>query len=486
MPVDTSMYGQLQLPNPPQQAEQAQGLLNGIANNRLLQNQNQQYQAQVRAGQLWQQSGGDPSKFNALLTADPTVAPYAMQASKEGLALNTDQVNNAWLHATKMGEAASTILQKGGKLGLSDLDSSVAGMLGDKDYPQSAKAGLTQDYVGLRSKIAADIAAKNPQNDPDITDRIIRSDVQRLASLSENGRAVLQATYGTPQAYNTGGKTVIASASPLNPTGMTVEGGFTNTLSPSEKVQRQSTYNNEKQQPEAISVGEMYDDTGHVRPGYEKVATGPALGAPEAYGTSGQGSGQMLNEDLQAARAYQDTRPIFEQAISHAKTTKTGLGTEEVAAMRNFLGTMGVMSKDDLDKAGDRQVLDKYLTQIQMMGQGWGGGTDLARATAIKGSPNGTIPNDQLVDLLRYGEGLMAARSARFRALKEQNVGPQQYGAASADWAANVDPRAFVMDKYSPQERAAIVKGMNADDLKKFRQSVKTAHQLGFITVPGQ
>ena len=152
--------------------------------------------------------------------------------------------------------------------------------------------------------------------------------------------------------------------------------------------------------------------------------------------------------------------------------------------MRNWLGTFGIMSKEDLDKAGDRQVLDKYLTQIQMASGGFSGGTDLARLTAKAGSPNSEIPNDQLVKLLRYGEAITAAKAARFRALREQGVGPQEYGAQSADWASKVDPRAFVADKFTPQERAQLFKGMSHDEQATFRDSIKQAHKLGFISVP--
>lgn len=467
MAIDTSLYGQIQPPqNPLMMAGEAVGISNALQQNRLLQTENQRQQ----------------------------------------VALDSDQIANAWTHLSKAGEAATTLLNEPGKLSLDSFDKGATGILSDRDYPTAMRSGLISDIVGIRSNLQKQIAAQNPQGDPVATDRIIRQNLQNIATLTENGRAQLQSIYGAPQAVDTGPVTKLVRTGVGGR--MQDLGGIVNGLSPASAAQPVQTMKNGVAGTVPLGSlapqGEAAPGT-LIPPGGQTAATAAApaqapqphfnpTGLPvgeqgaiehSATASADQYSGLRADVGQSAARIFS-----LRQALHGLETAgATGPGTDVVNNAKSFLvaNAPGVAKFVGIDpeKIKSYDEAAKYLTQYASGAAGsFGPHTDQQLATALSGNASTHISNLAAKDVVKANIALERMKQAQVLAFEKSGQSPSQFADWSARWNTQNDPRAFLVDQMTGDERKKLQAQLKpgSADYSRFLNSYREARDLGIIS----
>lgn len=474
MPVDTSMYNALTQNNPLQQAGQVVGLQNAIQQGQLLQTENQRQQ----------------------------------------VALDADQLSNAYLHLTKSGEAAATLLQKPGLLTMHDYYKGSAGLLGDQDYPASSKAGLIGDIADLGKGIQAQIPdGATPQQ----TDAVIRESLRRVATMSENGRAILGATYGAPQTVDTGPMTKIYR------TGVSGNvqdlGGFVNGLPPSTAATQVPTVRGTT--PGTTTLGAVAGPTGglstqapgtYIPPAGAQGATStvqpggaPAQAAGAPFNPTGLPAGEGVGlEHAGAASSDQwsalrqqvggSASRLFQlhQALSGLENAgSTGPGTDAVNNAKSFLLAQSPdWLKKYLPGVDPQQIksydeANKYLTQYASGVAGsFGSTTDHQLATTLAGNASTHISNLAAKDVVKANIALERMGQAQALAFQQTGETPDKFADWSVNWNTTHDPRAFLVDQLSPAERKKLQASLKpgSADYARFLNTYRQARDLGIIS----
>lgn len=482
MPVDPSVYNQMQQPNLLQQYGAVMSIRNAQQQNQLLQTENQRAQ----------------------------------------VALNTDQVNNAWLHLTKAGEAAGTLLNDPGQLNMKKFDTGATGVLTDGDYPTDLKAGLVKDIVGIKANIAQQIAAQNPQGDPALTDKIIRQSLQGILTTTENGRAQLQAIYGSPQAVNVGPVTKLQRVG-IN--GQVHDlGSLQNGLSPGEAATQVPTINDRT--PGTTTLGAVAGPTGGLStqapgtfippngggapsPSAPSAAPAPVAaqgGAPAApFNPTGLPAGEgsaIEHAGTASADQYSALRQqvggsasrIFQlrQAMNGLENAgSTGPGTDAVNNAKSFLLAQSPdWLKKFLPGINPEQIksydeANKYLTQYASGVAGsFGAHTDHQLATTLAGNASTHISNLAAKDVVKANIALERMGQAQALAFQQTGQTPDKFADWAVNWNTTHDPRAFLADQLTMAERKKLQASLKpgSADYARFVNTYRQARDLGIIS----
>jgi hypothetical protein len=222
------------------------------------------------------------------------------------------------------------------------------------------------------------------------------------------------------------------------------------------------------------------------------MVTGMAPGFQAAAGPSGALMGAAR---ARAANYGSDIYPMTE-LLSKLETlgpTGTGPGTHDLNTMRSFVqsnlnwlpGADKIIG--DPTKIATYNEAEKYATQLAgSRASMFGHGTDQALATSLVGSPNTHISNLAGVDLTKAIIGLRRMEQAQILDADKQGVQPGQYSTWASRWATNVDPRAFMVDLYDPQQLQSVAKTLKTPvERQRFNRSVQLGIENGIITRPG-
>lgn len=212
-------------------------------------------------------------------------------------------------------------------------------------------------------------------------------------------------------------------------------------------------------------------------------ALGAATGADKAAGLSAdQWGADHQTTNGTAQRVYQ-----LQQALSGLQNTTTGKGSENLNDIKSYLLTSGIGQKLGIDpnKVASYDEANKYLTQYAIsQASSMGQGTNEKLGAALTGNASTSISNLAAQDVVKANIGLERMKQAQTAAFDAAGLPPEQYAKWSAQWNKAVDPRVFISDQLTPQQRQDMASKMSPQQLSNFRGQYNAAVQSGLIPDP--
>jgi hypothetical protein len=500
MPLDPNVILAAQAPqiNPLQTYAEAQGIMNARAQNQLLQNANQEYQAKVAAGNLvgqaidTQTGQFDRTKFNVLLSQNPNLAPYAMEALQGG---NAAQMGQAQAASAVQNLTADKVKAYQSHLGLL---SQILAPLGAPDA-QPTK----QDAYKAASQLIS-----NPDLDPETRQQLVGDSVQFLGDLPDDPSAIkqrvkqlqltvqdaqtrLNAITGQTGLTSNGSEMVPTTVNSYTGTAGPAQGGqpIPLKLSPEARASQVPSVG-PKGEPGTVPLGSMVDDFGRpiagaqpqpasapsaqpqptpgAAPGSAFHQTGLAPGTPE---TATANASQAA-----AAQAFANGAPERRALIQNLKDVSDQFNGGPMSAAwlkaRQIGVEMGVLPKGSAASQEDFNKMALQLAQQQRQALG-GHGTDAQTEVALHSNPNQTMSQEartRVLAMLQGNEDAIQGRNAAWQnLLSNGKVQPQDWGRFTADFNKRFDPRAFQYQYMTPEQQQLMLKGMSADERTKFK-----------------
>jgi hypothetical protein len=123
---------------------------------------------------------------------------------------------------------------------------------------------------------------------------------------------------------------------------------------------------------------------------------------------------------------------------------------------------------------------------VQNRASGFGVHTDQGLATTISGSPNVSVNDLAVKDVIKSAMALRQAEHAQ--TLTASKAGAPNYSAAAAAWPAQHDVRAFLLDKLDPDARAKLLGSLKkgTPEYEKFNRTLREAYEYGLMQRPGK
>lgn len=192
----------------------------------------------------------------------------------------------------------------------------------------------------------------------------------------------------------------------------------------------------------------------------------PAPGEVQSIETARGVSSQQYAADNAAAGQFQQRMwPLVNaQHILETQGTTTGPGA---AAARDIIGHLqtlaSVFTPADLQTIGQAKFeeLNKYLTQA-VNAQPFAQASDARLASAITGNPSAHISTMANQDILKAMIGLERMKQASITDFNNQGLQPMNYANFLRSWQTTHDPRAFVFDMMSQDQRQKMIDGMKS------------------------
>lgn len=449
MPVDASIYANLKgPPNPLDMVGQYAGLQNQL-------NQNRLFQGEQAGGQALLEGGGDPNQVRNLLLRDPRAAIAAPQIMSAALAQQIQAQQVGTSQRNLAGQIAATV---------------------------PVKADGTPDTFGVLAALKT--AADHKLVDPDFVSTLsgdgsqLMNFIKSSAIGGQGGPGGFANQYGetSVQTVPGGGQ----RAENINPVTQQVNfaGGSASNVAPAltpadlatqVEVVDQGT-GKHTQVPRSAFMnpdGSIKPDNGFTGPKGESLAS---LGPFDA--AQRQASAQEYAADLSDTARQQTAGAQLKtlDSLLQQPEAKTGPGTQVVNGWRNFvLGNFPVLAKvfPGLDAAkvqsATQDEVKKYMAQIALQQSGaFGPSTNEKLAAAASGNANVDMSNLANRDVTRMNLALVRAQQARIAAFQQSGQDPGNYATWAANWNRNVDPRAFMLDSLSKEERQKMLSGIKA------------------------
>ncbi len=203
----------------------------------------------------------------------------------------------------------------------------------------------------------------------------------------------------------------------------------------------------------------------------------PPQGQPDEVAAAVQHAGDARAKTLTYQR---DIQPI-EGAITALSGADTGRASETLNSLRAniqditpaFLQRMLPTSLTDPAARKAFEEANKYLTQMQLQAPG-GARSDVGAAAAGAATPSVHISNAAAREValavlaqrrLEQSGTLLFNQSGKSGAEFDRHMGA---------WNTQADPRAFIVDKMTSDERAAYVKGLGGTDTPAYQQYKKS------------
>jgi len=208
-------------------------------------------------------------------------------------------------------------------------------------------------------------------------------------------------------------------------------------------------------------------------------------------------SAGIMQDDLARARNFGSEMFPWQQALDAANKLEDKYGKGYFAPGSKgrqefqsfFYGVSPTLARwlgGDEEKLKNYAEADKYLTQaVQSRAANFGVHSDQGLATTISGSPNVSVNDLAVKDVIKASMALRQAEHAQ--TLASAKAGPVNYTAASAAWPAQHDIRAFLLDKISPEARTKLLSSLKpgSPEYKKFNATLREAYDTGLMTRPG-
>lgn len=522
MPVDTSIYANAvpQQPNP-------FALMGQVAQTQSAMNQNrlfgQEFAARQAVGQAYS-NALDPStgqvdvnKLVAGVASNPAAAFKAGEVGQQALQqqqgqtnLDASKVDLYNKHIDTVAQQLGPLMQKGaqGSLSLDDVYKTIGNLVSD---PNSQ---ITAQNIGpFLRQIPQGANGAPPTSDQ------LNQFVTGLALRNENGRAQIAAIKGSPMVINNGSGQQVVAPSPLMGTTTAISPVIPNQLSPGENAARIPTFIGG--QPGTAPQSSLVDPTGHAlgaqpaASGVSPLGTGryPGQGTPAASGVAPAGpagfvaSGPKLGAAPAAdvtATASANQGVNLQQTADSVPQRKALLGNLE-SAMNNFTTGPGA----DWTKVGkaftnrfspfgnvfdpksiaSQEEFAKQATQLaQSQFQALGGtGTDAKLDSAMHTSPNDALTplgNKGIISMLKGNEDAINVKNREWQSYLKNGGSPADYGAFSAHFNTQFDPRVFQSVYMNPGQRQDLLKGLDPSEKSQFQQSYNYAVSRGWIPDP--
>ncbi len=207
-------------------------------------------------------------------------------------------------------------------------------------------------------------------------------------------------------------------------------------------------------------------------------------------------SAQTRQRDLERAKGFGQEMFPWEEALGAADKLEAKYGKGYFAPGSKgrqefesfFYGIAPTLASWGFgeDKLKDYAKADKYLTQaVQQRAAGFGVHTDQGLATTISGSPNVSVNDLAVKDVIKASMALR--RAEHIQTLTSAQAGGPKYNEASAQWPATHDIRALTLDKLDPEARTKLLGSLKkgTPEYEKFNRTLGEAYATGVMTRPG-
>jgi len=235
----------------------------------------------------------------------------------------------------------------------------------------------------------------------------------------------------------------------------------------------------------------------NVPPGWHQTqltpGTSDAMQHAGALAGDAEGNAAMRAQQL-PSRLYQ-----LKTALNGLQNSNTGPGTAETNAAKSFLLANVPFAKDlapdAVNSVASYDEANKYLTQYaQSAAANFGPETDAKLAASLTGNANTHISSLAAQDVVKANIGLERMQAAQYSAWQQAKKSGQYTDADYNDFMANsgktLDPRAFMLDVMSPQQRQGLFKTLeskgNEQDKTNFAASLELANKSGLMPAPSQ
>lgn len=162
-----------------------------------------------------------------------------------------------------------------------------------------------------------------------------------------------------------------------------------------------------------------------------------------------------------------------------ANTWKTALSAAQ-QIVPGLSDMKSVASQEDFNK------MASMIAQQQFQSLG-GTGTDAKLDSAMSTSPNSFLSNrgnKEIIHLLKGNADALSAMNSEWQKAQQNGMDPQDFGKFQTQFNKEYDPRAFQLQYMTPDERRDLLKGMSNTEQEKFKDSVNTAGENGWIPDP--
>ena len=217
------------------------------------------------------------------------------------------------------------------------------------------------------------------------------------------------------------------------------------------------------------------------------VVTGMGPGASAAVQAEGQASGAG-SVQLHALASEVPTRKAnLDNMLADAAEFTAGPASEElkqtIAGINELFGT-----KFDVDRVAAQDRFDKLANQIAQQQASAIGATDQQLATAMGANPNSRMSNlgiEGTVALLKGNEDAIAIKNEKWQdALEEGKAAPDEFYKWSAKFNRNYDPRVFQSVYLDQTAKQKMIATLSKTERAEFARKFNFAVQNGWIPDP--
>ena len=217
------------------------------------------------------------------------------------------------------------------------------------------------------------------------------------------------------------------------------------------------------------------------------MQTGIAPAAQAAQTQAGTGSGSDLH-NLYASVAGSGGRLYqLNKALAGLQGAGvTGPGTETTQAIASFLNTQTPFGLGKfLPGVNPSQIqsydeASKYLTQYASNAAG-AMGSDSKLATALSSNASTHISNLAAQDVVKATIGIERMQQAQAQAFTQTGLSPDKYDQWATSWNRTADPRAYIFDDLTPQQRSTVLNSLSPSQKSGFLAQVWNAAQGGYV-----
>lgn len=530
--VDTSMYGNLAVPKPPNPLDTlstAAGTINAMNQNRLF---GQTFAARQAIGQAYQAATDpntgilDANKLNALVANNPRaafmapeVAQQELERQKAQLDIKTQQLNLGLNHAKAMGGYFAQ-LAANPNLSMKDVTGAATEMVAEGlATPQEVAAELAnapqdsgglhqwalghyQRYMGLQGQLEAalpkpTIINTGPQNivadtNPLTNPGIIGAHAQNALTpdqLSAPVTVTVKDATGTHQQTMTKAQFLQMQGGGGMPPGSTGLPAPTQPAPPAGGVPAPAA-----PQPSPLGTGRIQaPQAPAAQPGASPgVPSSPPLGAEAAANTAATASAEQGVALQKAADTVPQQKALLGNLEAALGQFTSGPGADWKKVGTAFANTIlpdglqihpeAIASQEEFNK----QALQLAQQQFQTLG---GTGTDAKLDSTMHTSPNEALSklgNEGIIQLLKGNADAIAVKNQEWQKWLSQGHGPETYGQFSTQFNKTYDPRVFQSTYMSTRQRQEMLKGMTGAEQTQFRKSYNQAVDNGWIPDPRQ
>lgn len=216
------------------------------------------------------------------------------------------------------------------------------------------------------------------------------------------------------------------------------------------------------------------------------LTTGLGPGAQSAIQATGEANANMGVALSTLANQVPDRLAMLNNMEAEADQFTSGPASESIkkltASANELFGT-----KFNIDAVAAQERFDKLANQIAQQQAGALGITDQREQTAMGANPNSSSSNLGIhgnIALLKGNEDAIRAKSQAWQQYQDGGGTPDQFSKWSSVFNKNYDPRVFQSVYLDPADRKKLAASMSKDELAAFRNKYNYAVQNGWIAAP--